>query len=234
MAVTFSSSGAGSGVNFGDPALLRDLDPITVSAWIYPTGWGGGSRGRIAVKEGSGGWGWVFYVDNFSYTGALVMLRYRGVTDANAVSVNSAISLNTWHHVAFRYSTGANSIFINGVETSYQVHVVGSGVPYSDILEDGYIGNRGAGSRGFDGKIEDVRIWDAYLSDARIANLYTSRGHDADWTDLVGRWPMRDLPAGTNIGTATLKDMTGGKNHGISNLTTTPFSGGIVVPRRRR
>jgi hypothetical protein len=63
-------------------------------------------------------------------------------------------------------------IYINGVKiTSYDAHVQGTG-SLNDAGNNMYIGNNVNGDRAFDGKIEEVVVWDRVLSEEEVRNLY--------------------------------------------------------------
>ena len=230
MAMTFAPESA---INFGDPALFEEMENFTVSAWIYPTGWGTNSFGRIISKENDPSEGWLFYVNNSTATSTFNFYIYRFFSDGIAIAANNSISLSTWQHVAATYTSAAIKLYVNGVEPSYESNTAGSGILEGDTFTDLVVGNNEDYARGFDGRIEDVRIYNRVLTPAEIGGLYMAKGHDSNWTGLILRCPMREYPAGVNIGSNQLQDLTENKNHGTSRYTTTPFSEGIIVPRRR-
>ena len=105
-------------------------------------------------------------------------------------------STSTWYHVAIKFNFGNNieepggGLVLDYVPSSAKLFVNGNFVPgsWSDIgfgmaSLSGYslwigldIRNGGAGVSGnssFDGKMQNILIYDRYLSDAEINQLYT-------------------------------------------------------------
>lgn len=137
-----------------DDALSNAADKIgtgdvTVVAVIKPTGWGGGSTGRI-IDNGK----LLFFIAN---TGVVSISSVGG---ASVSSANGSISLNTSYIVTVtRTSAGIANIYINGVLSGTANQ--DSGTPVAGF--DTYIGNRAAGDRGFDGLIGSVMIFPSVL-----------------------------------------------------------------------
>ena len=89
----------------------------------------------------------------------------------------NAVIANTWVHVlgTFDYSRADNAkvgLFINGVETTCSITDKGS----SPSSADDSSGTAGIGSRNtsavFDGKIDEVRIYNRALTTTEIRQLY--------------------------------------------------------------
>ncbi len=179
-----SFDGGPTVVNAGSATNLDDLGPITVSAWIFPKSMGGGSLGRIATKANVNAGSWTFIAQgpasNCSVTTANLAIAFNkfntgGTSYSCRTTVDNSITLNTWQHVVATWdgTSGGSGvhIFVNGVETSYQ-STTGSGSIGSDNTYDFLIGNRVDGIRGFDGSIDDVRIYSRALSADEIKRLY--------------------------------------------------------------
>jgi YD repeat-containing protein len=147
---------------------------LTVSAWIKPTGAGGGGAGRIVDKDNQGA-GWFF-----SMSGPTVV---KFVSDQDAKGVTSLvsstpISLNTWQHVLATWTGTAGGknmdIYINGVKSDGAI-TDGTGPEASDQATPLTIGNRQVDkARGFAGAIDDVRIYNRVLSASEIQALAAS------------------------------------------------------------
>src|SRR5262249_11374212 len=99
-----------------------------------------------------------------------------GTTPGAAAIRNStaAVVLNQWQHVAVTWDGGMDAsnihIFINGVAADSTSGLTnGSGVPISDAGTPLTIGNRPVdNARGFNGSIDDVRIYNGVLTQAQI------------------------------------------------------------------
>lgn len=145
---------------------------MTVTAWIKPVNAGGGGRGRIIDFDNNAG-GWFFCM----YTSSTIQFLSDEFDTTAAYRVSSsAITLNSWQHVAATWDGSAFGgnihLYVNGAaaDSSTIVNGVGaqsgeSGIPFT-------IGNRTVDSaRGFNGSIDDVRVYNRILSAAEIQEL---------------------------------------------------------------
>jgi hypothetical protein len=85
----------------------------------------------------------------------------------NPVSLDGALSTNTWHHLALVYSKGLVTLFINGApqltassRLNFDTAEIGLGAPFALAYGDP-----------FNGLMDDVSIWDKALSPATIQLL---------------------------------------------------------------
>lgn len=172
-ALTFSGNRY---VTAGTPSNLANLytTGMTVSAWINPVSAGTGSGGRI-VDKSNGGAGW-----SLKMNGASVVqfaASEFATTDATRNS-GSVITLNTWQHVAVTWTGSATAtninLYINGV-LSNGTATNGAGALRDDTASPLAIGNRpfDAG-RGFDGQIDDARVYNRILTATEIQALADS------------------------------------------------------------
>jgi hypothetical protein len=185
-------------IDAGDFSVIQNLEPITVCAWIYPTGWGGGTYGRIIDKGDSN----VFFVTNAGGTNgveALAWYRTRTGTATNYRSNDNSIVLNTWQHVAVSSTSLGSVLYINGQPVaSYVASDVGSGSLNSDVGTNLYIANRADLARNFEGQQSDIRIYNQALDANAIYTIYSSFGHDNILDGLVLRYPCMDKPPGVS------------------------------------
>lgn len=233
MGIDFNSSSTAEGVNYGYPSHLDNMDPLSVSAWIYPIDWGESSFGRIVCKEGSST-GWLFFVDDAVIYHGLSFLRNRQTTNSESRSQDSAISLNEWAHVGFTYRASDGAVlYKNGVEISRQLYNAGSGSNIADNSAYLYVGNRTGYSRGFRGYVEGVRIWERYLSAAEMWNTYSARGRDKVH-DAIFASPMKDGIPDTYVGSdsGVVKDTTYHHADGTSLYSLTSWREGVTATRR--
>lgn len=140
---------------------LNITGPITMSAWIKPNSFGQNNFGRIVHKDGVNGY--IFSLNNSSITNGL--LFYSGGVNA---STSNVITLNRWQHVASVFNGSTVTLYVNGVAVSTQAQPA----PTASTASLG-IGIRPADSlRGFDGIIDEVRIYNRALSDSEMKQLY--------------------------------------------------------------
>jgi hypothetical protein len=198
----YVNAGAGPSLNFVST-------PITITAWIYPRSYGGGSRGRIADKATSST-GWMFYADNYNLANGLSWIGTGGQGGAQASSTTNIITLNTWQFVAMTVNDSSSvSFYVNGALK----RAVANAKPQSSTAPL-YIGARSTASdRNFNGTLDDVRIYNYSLSPAEILSLYQTRGyHKSDTsppydcvdsnelTAFIARWKV-------NSSDPTLKEL---------------------------
>ena len=169
---TFYSSGKiGQAVNFtapnndlvdnggaGDPV---GTGPVTFCVWLYPYGYGGGNFGRV--------------IDTGSY---IVGLETANSGDwyvssdgaSEAPSAPSSVVFNKWTFVcATRDASGIANMYLNGALSGTANQSSGTPAAATHALR---IGNRSGLDRAFNGKIDDVRIYDRILSQQEIVELY--------------------------------------------------------------
>lgn len=148
-------------------SALNLTSALTYSAWIYPQTFGGGSLGRIIDKNvGNSG---VFLVDNSNITSGLGF----GYNGGGLVSSNNnAITLNKWQHVVVTYNSGTVAFYVDG---TLNIGGLSAGGLASDTGAFA-IGERsnGAADRGFDGYIDEVRVYNRALTASEISALYNA------------------------------------------------------------
>jgi len=167
-------------INCSNGSSLNSIsDNITITAWIYPKGWGeyaASGYGRI-VDKGK----FLLFINrdgqpaynNYSLVG------YIYLNNGSAYPFNTpidSISLNTWQHVAATYDNNSVKIYINGKsqDLSYMY-----GPPPWDVIGDHsanelLIGESAAQNRAFNGTIDDVRISNISRSASWINASYLS------------------------------------------------------------
>jgi hypothetical protein len=168
-AYTFSAST--NNINFADLSSLKLTSQLTISSWIYPSSFGGGSVGRIYDK-----WrttfpqtGYAFFVDNS--TGVSAIGFGTGWSISTSVArVNDAITLNTWQHVSVTFSGTACTFYKNG----YSIGTVTGLVAAVSGTENAVVGNNLANVNYFDGKIDNLMIYARALTASEISKIHTS------------------------------------------------------------
>jgi hypothetical protein len=149
-------------VNCGRNSSLNIQSAIAIEAWIYPTGYG---------EEPNNGYGRI--VDKTTYLLFLnkgtMQPRRNNIVFGLRINNNmyygntptDSITLNTWYHVVAVYDSTRIRIYINGVSQTitYYNNQVPSG-PIDDSREyDLLIGDSSDSNRCFQGKIDEVRIY---------------------------------------------------------------------------
>ena len=161
--------GVNDRVDLGNPGHLRLTNAMTLAAWVWIESFAG--NGRIVNKQGnSGSRGWSLNIEGGGYA------AFQIARDASTlVIVNSGpLPLRRWIHLAGTYEPGvALRCYTNGI-LDRTVSVSVPSAQYNSSLNVA-IGDRPGGSTPFNGRIDDVRIYDHVRTDAEIAALSALR-----------------------------------------------------------
>ncbi|MFX1233530.1 MAG: DUF2341 domain-containing protein [Promethearchaeota archaeon] len=168
----------------------------TISAWIYPEGWGGNDYGRVLDKSTttSGTNGWVICLDGYDTVWYNQLLFYRDFSTNRGLwmSGTNTITLNQWNHIVITYDDTSVSndpkFYINGLDESGQPGWEDDtpvGTATNDAAQSIYIGNFMGGGRGFNGVIDEVRVLSGIKSLAWVQTEYNNQ-YDPDSFYTVG------------------------------------------------
>jgi hypothetical protein len=132
----------------------------TVEMWIYPTSISsGGSNsskyGTLFVQQALGSS--IQFGLGFNSSGQLVYTYWNGSATVQITSTET-LSVNTWSHVGFTYTSSGIALFVNGV---YKAPTAITGSPSASATEPMFIGIEGrtAGSEVYyQGYIDDLRV----------------------------------------------------------------------------
>lgn len=158
-------------VSVGAKASLANLNRtgFSVTAWINARSGGNGAR---IVDKDDNSIGWFFKMS----TATTVQF----VSDNGGPSRTSSgtIAANAWQHVAATWTGGTTAstahVYVNG-NLADGAGVDGAGSPGDDSGTPLSIGNRATAlDRGFDGLIDDLRLYPRVLSAAEIKTLATA------------------------------------------------------------
>jgi hypothetical protein len=179
---------------------------ITIEAWIKTAGTG---QDYITTK-GENSWYLGMNIPGF---GNKVAFFLSGVT-GSWIASTSNINDGNWHHVAATYDGANVKIYVDGVleTTSAQTGTINTGTSAVEI------GRRG--SLYFDGKIDEVRIWNVALEDSDITALYNKTFIDptSPSSCLVAYYKMTD-GTGTSVTDDSGNGHTGTINGGGTWVT---------------
>src|SRR3989344_671007 len=164
-------------VDVGSPASLDNLSAMTISGWMKPRTMGESGQGRIMEKRGLGGnAGWEFTPNG---TNAIDFLVDHATSALIRRTANNVFSFNAWTHVALTWDgsiTAANAkIYVNGVETTYQITQNAVGARVDESANNLVIGNRSASKIvTFDGFLDEVRVYNRVITTSEISDLYNA------------------------------------------------------------
>jgi len=166
---------------------LSDNLPLSVSAWVYPDN---GTKEQLIFgfyqnnpfNQGPGVW-FGSTVRKFSYYdndgGSSAVLEYSSNT----------YSINNWHHVVFTigddqagvlYVNGSSAGTFSGAFDSGGLDMFSIGVEYDNVS-----GSAGNPEQYFDGKIDEVAVWNDELTSAEVTAIYNS-GYTLDVSSNSG------------------------------------------------
>tara|TARA_Y100000310_G_C20525240_1_gene735660 strand:+ start:44 stop:1057 length:1014 start_codon:yes stop_codon:yes gene_type:complete len=159
-----------------------------------------------------------------------IQAHYKSNTNGTAAITASAVFANgvtAWTHVVFVVGTALVDIYVNNTKQTIDGTNDGdiSGATKSDFDSNSrnfYIGARndsGTADDFFDGKIDEVAIFNKALTQAEITSLYAAdpqnAGDAVGITNLIGYWKFDE-------GTGEPQDTSGNDNHGtITGATWT-------------
>ncbi len=156
--------GINDGVDLGNPTSLQITGAITLSAWVYVDTISG--AGRFIAKGGASGQrGWGL---NVEANNAWAFQVAGNASTTVALNVPNAIT-NQWVHVAGVYDNTAPSMkmYLYGTLVGERTDI-----PTSQFASpvNAFIGRRANGTF-FDGKLDEVRVFNRALSQAEIQAL---------------------------------------------------------------
>jgi hypothetical protein len=159
-----SFNGISEWVTVNSTGLLNLTTGMTVEAWVFPTATTGVRE--ILIKEGSN-------VDIYN----LYARNWRGLPESNVfvggsnrVAEGPALPLNAWTHVAGTYDGTTLRLYINGVQAA-STAISGSITTSTGPLR---IGGNSMWGEYFQGRIDEVRIYNRALSQAEIQSDMTT------------------------------------------------------------
>jgi hypothetical protein len=174
-------------VDLANPTSLNNISRKTISAWIYPRRISAAADvGRILDKNHGATAGWLFFICNAGDEGGVCEAgetnrvafnrNFSGASGTWISSNNNAITLNAWQHVAITYDdssvTNDPILYVNGTPIEITERRTPAGSADNESGNALWLGNRNGLDGGFDGVIDDVRIYDRLLSGDEIKRLY--------------------------------------------------------------
>ncbi|OGG01584.1 hypothetical protein A2Z33_04545 [Candidatus Gottesmanbacteria bacterium RBG_16_52_11] len=177
-------------------ASYGTADKMTLSAWVNADTLDSTQR-NIISRGSSPAFDWTLA----SSATSAGKLFFSSDGHATAGISNATLSTGSWYHVAMTVEGTKTKLFING---NLDRDIDSSGfIPGVGTIAIGAAAN---GSQGWDGKIDDVRIYDRALSPADISRLY-------NWAS----GPVAYYKFDEGKGTANVYDSSGFGNIGTIN-----------------
>lgn len=163
----------------------------TISMWFNPSKSTNltlldNTQGKTSGSTQFGRWNMLFNYGGLNY---VIWNEYNGSQYGEA-TFSYTFNVNTWYHIAFCVESGNNAVYVNGVS---QTLTVTRGTSIGTVnLADCTLGfDRDSSSLCFDGKIDQVRIFNRALDETTDGEVTTLSNEDYDsstksTTDIFG------------------------------------------------
>lgn len=159
-----SFDGVNDWVTIQDANDLDFTTGMTLAAWIYPIALSGGTTNgwrTVILKEAGSTASYDLYANQDTNQPS----SYLSIGGVDRGVVGPAqLPLNTWSHLAATYDGAQQRLFINGVQVATRAQT-GSALVSAGLLR---IGGNSVWGEYFQGRIDDVRIYNRALADGEI------------------------------------------------------------------
>jgi len=207
--------------------------PFTVSVWAYPDTAVSGTTACCSKREAIFAFNKTGNSDEnlnilyFAQDGSTQKFYHHGSGDNNYTGSSNTFESGQWHHIVMVVdSSGNGKLYINGEQESTWSSGTNTSVNKFSIGQE-YDGTGSTASDFFDGKIDEVAIWNVVLSAADVTALYNSgnglkasanSGNYDNSGDLVGYWKFNEGSG------STLTDSTSNSNNGtLTNMDSSDW-----------
>ncbi len=152
-------------------AATGATNQITMEAWIQPDDIHTNTYTEIMRQGGTGG-----KFLSFQSNGTALALNVTGQNITATGLTASALEDGNWHHVAGTYDGTTVRIYLDGEEIKHgeSIATLSTATP-SDFIIGNLTYSNPEYSEAFDGRIDEVAVWDEAISAATIADHYNYR-----------------------------------------------------------
>ena len=207
--------------------------PFTVSAWAYPDTTVSGTTACCSKREAIFAFNKTGNNDEnlnmlyFAQDGSTQKFYHHGKAANSFTGTSNTFESGQWYHIALIVdSSGNGKLYINGGQEATWSNGSNTSVNKFSIGQE-YDGTGSTATDFFDGKIDEVAIWNVALSAADVTALYNSgnglkasadSGNYDNSGDLIGYWKFNE---GTG---STLTDSTSNSNNGtLTNMDSSDW-----------
>lgn len=196
-------------------AGMTFTDDFTISAWIKVESYTGSAQAIVSRYTGGTG-GFIFMLNS---SGQLVIYLETGGGATRASTSYQSVPLNKWVHVAgsLNASGASGLLYIDGVLVPSSIAGAATALTQSGNLEIG----RYSASNYFDGKIAQLAIYSAVISEANI-RATMSQTLSGSETSLVSAYSFNNTILDLNTGNNN--DLTA-NNSAVATNADSPFGG---------
>ncbi len=161
-----SFDGVNDMVTVGHSSLLDLPNGMTLSAWIFPTAHGNGVWRNVLIKERFDGEVYNLYSNVDTNVPTVYAVRSAAPGQPLDARGTVALPLNAWTHLAATHDGTTLRLYVNGVQVGSRA-MAGSLLTSTGALR---IGGNSIWGEFFQGRIDEVRVYNRALSARRAAN----------------------------------------------------------------
>ncbi|WP_340537323.1 LamG-like jellyroll fold domain-containing protein [Nocardioides sp. GXZ039] len=181
--------------------LLQNADSFTTSFWVRPdakANW----IGMFHLGDGLGDAGSFFQIQmqtqarNPGNSGLAATFKKKGsdLQERVYATPTKDVNANAWNHVVFTRTGATGTLYLNGVQVAQRTDLT---LTMSDVgpTSNNWLGRNGFPDPAYDGRMDDVRLYETALSTDDVAALY-SAGSALRTTTEVSVTPASPSPFG--------------------------------------
>jgi len=178
----YNFNGSSNYIDVGNNNSLNS-NIVTISAWYNAVDYGSsaqGFQGNLVSKREQSGWGGAYQLALMSNPSNLVYAPYT-IAGQNGNVYSTLQPLGQWIHVVYVHDLNSARIYINGVLSG--TTLVSGGLTFNNLpVWFGARPNAGGLSHFFNGKLDDIAIWNRALTATEIQQLYTTSDATYSWS----------------------------------------------------
>jgi hypothetical protein len=182
---------------------------FTVETWIYVTGVNGSGAGWVFDFRASGA---ANQTKPMVFISTSLAIGMSVGTTTTITSANSAITLNTWYHVALVRSSGVSKLYLGGTQT---------GSSYTDANDYG-----SASQDMIIGQVGDSRGYSFTFFQGRMSNLRVVKGSAVYTANFNPLGPLTNIP---NTSLLALQSSSVTTDNSSNNFTLTNSSTPVTI-----
>ena len=182
---------------------------FTVETWIYVTGVNGSGAGWVFDFRASGA---ANQTKPMVFISTSLAIGMSVGTTTTITSANSAITLNTWYHVALVRSSGVSKLYLGGTQT---------GSSYTDANDYG-----SASQDMIIGQVGDSRGYSFTFFQGRMSNLRVVKGSAVYTANFNPLGPLTNIP---NTSLLALQSSSVTTDNSTNNFTLTNSSTPVTI-----
>lgn len=208
------------------PSAMTFTDDFTVSAWVKLESYPATNMDIVSRYNGTSGWRLTT-----NSNGQVVLVGYNaGGSNYSQVQSHGSLPLNKWVHIAaqldmstFTATSTTSYIMLDGLDTS--VSVTRGGTNPTALIQAGNleVGGVNGGTSPFDGKIAQVAIYNAKVTQANI-RATMSQGLTGSETSLISAYSLDNSLNDLNTTNANNLTANGGA---LATNADSPFANAV-------